>query len=168
MHLNLKDKKVLSEKVSKKYQNILHLQSLLHNLRKDHDDSYGFHNCCEYKATSKRSLINIKGLKEICQKNIGKIVIGNLNINSIRHKLDSLIEITTGNIDILMILETKLDESFLKDQFLIKGFSEPYRLDRNSKGGGIILFIREDIRSKLSIGKNSIKTFYEEVNLQKV
>ena len=67
-----------------------------------------------------------------------------------------------------MILETKLDESFLKDQFLIKGFSEPYRLDRNSKGGGIILFIREDIPSKLSIEKNSIKTFYEEVNLQKI
>ena len=86
MHLNLKDEKVLTEKVSEKYQNILQLQSLLHNLRKANDGSYDFHNCCEYKATSKRSLINIKGLKEICQKN--KFVIGNLNINSIRHKLD--------------------------------------------------------------------------------
>ena len=49
---------------------------------------------------------------------------------------------------------------------LIKGFSELYRLDRNSKGGGIMLFIREDIPSKLmSIEKNSIEAFYIEVNL---
>ena len=37
---------------------------------------------------------------------------GHLNINCIRQKFDSLIEITTGNIDILMVSETKLDESF--------------------------------------------------------
>ena len=35
----------------------------------------------------------------------------------------------------LMILETKLDKGFTKGQFLIKGFSEPYRLDHNSKRG---------------------------------
>ena len=52
---------------------------------------------------------------------------------------------------------------------LIKGFSELYRLDRNSKGGGIMLFIREDIPSKLmSIEKNSIEAFYIEVNLWKI
>ena len=45
--------------------------------------------------------------------------------------------------------EKKLDDSFPKGQFLIKGFTEPYRLDRNSQGGGIMLFIREDIPSKL-------------------
>ena len=49
--------------------------------------------------------MNIKSLKDISQKNVGKIVIGHLNINSIRQKFDSLIEVTTGDIDILMILE---------------------------------------------------------------
>ena len=99
--------------------------------------------------------MNIKSLKDIRQKKLGKIVIGHLNINSIRKKFDSLIEITAGNIDILMRSETKLDDSFPKGQFLIKGFTEPYRLDRNSQGGGIMLFIREDIPSKLlSIEKN--------------
>ena len=113
--------------------------------------------------------MNIKNLKDICQKNLGKIVIGHLNINSIRQKLDSLIEITAGNIDVLMISEAKLDDSFPKGQFLIKGFSEPYRLDLSSKGGGIMLFIREDIPSKLlSIEQNSIESFYIEVNLRKV
>ena len=67
-----------------------------------------------------------------------------------------------------MISEAKLDDSFPEGQFLIKWFSEPYRLDRNSKGGGIMLFIREDIPSKLlSIEKSSIEAFYIEVNLRK-
>ena len=68
-----------------------------------------------------------------------------------------------------MIPETKLDESFPKGQFLIKGFSEPYTLDRNSKGGGIMLLIRKDFPSKLmSIEKNSIEAFYVEANLRKI
>ena len=46
-----------------------------------------------------------------------------------------------NNIDILMISETKLDDSFPTAQFLLHGFSAPYRPDRNSKGGGILLYI---------------------------
>ena len=34
-----------------------------------------------------------------------------------------------------MISETKIDESFPKGNFLIDGFSTPYRIDRDSKGG---------------------------------
>ena len=48
-----------------------------------------FHNCDEYKATSKLFLMNIKSLKGTCQKNFGKIVISHLHINSIRQKCDS-------------------------------------------------------------------------------
>ena len=61
--------------------------------------------------------MNIKSLKDIRQKNLGKIVVGHLNVNSIRQKLDSLIEITARNIDILMISKTKLDDSFPKVNF---------------------------------------------------
>ena len=53
------------------------------------------------------------------------------------------------NIDILMLLETKLDSSFSHAQFIIKGYSKPYRLDRGRNGGGLILFIREGLPSKL-------------------
>ena len=60
----------------------------------------------------------------------------------------------------LMISETRLDESFPKGQFLIKGFTDPHRLDRNSKGGKIMIFIREDIPSKLlSMEKIQSKLF---------
>ena len=47
-----------------------------------------------------------------------------------------------------MISETNIDGTFPDLQFLIEDFSVPYRLDRSSKGGGILLYIREDIPSK--------------------
>ena len=83
-----------------------------------------------------------------------------MNINSVRNKFDSLVNITNNNIDILMISETKLDSSFPVGQFLIHGFSEPYRLDRNSNGGGILLYIREDVASELLHTKNDSEGFF--------
>ena len=48
-----------------------------------------------------------------------------------------------------MTTETKLDESFPIGHFFINGFSIPFRLDRDRNGGGILLYIRENIPSKL-------------------
>ena len=57
----------------------------------------------------------------------------------------------TRDIDILMITETKLDDSFQVSQFEIDGFSTPFRLNRNKNGGGILLYIRSYIvASKLN------------------
>ena len=47
-----------------------------------------------------------------------------------------------------MISETKIDKSFPWGQFKINGFIKPVRLDRNSNGGGIMLFVLEDIPAK--------------------
>ena len=44
-----------------------------------------------------------------------------------------------GNIDVLIVSETKIDDSFPNGNFLIDGFSTPYRLDRNSNGGGHVI-----------------------------
>ena len=55
-----------------------------------------------------------------------------------------------------MISETKLDKRFFKSRFLLKGFSETYRLNRNFKAGGIMLFIREDIPSKFQSKQKSL------------
>ena len=46
-----------------------------------------------------------------------------------------------GKIDILMISKTKNDESFPNGNFIIEGFSTPYRLDRDSKGGGGLFYM---------------------------
>ena len=52
-------------------------------------------------------------------------------------------------VDILVLTETKIDSSFLNQQFHIKGFCLPYRLNRNKHGGGVLVYIREDIPSKI-------------------
>ena len=72
-----------------------------------------------------------------------------------------------NNIDILMISETKLDPSFPNGQFHIHSFSERYRFDRNGNGGGILLYISEDIPSKLILTKMTIQRFFLEINLRK-
>ena len=66
-----------------------------------------------------------------------------------------------------MVSETKIDDTFLKSQFLIEGFSKPFRLDRIAKGGGILLYIREDIpcRNIKQITLNNLfERFFVELN----
>ena len=66
-----------------------------------------------------------------------------------------------------MISETKIDDSFPVGQFLIEGFCTPYRLDRNLKSGGILLYVREDIPSNLiTVDISPIESFYVELNLR--
>ena len=90
-----------------------------------------------------------KGLKEINIQSPDKLILGNLNTNSVRNKFEALTYIIDNNIDLLLISETKLDDSFPTAQFQMKGYSVPYRYDRNGKDGGLLLCIREDIQSKI-------------------
>ena len=90
-------------------------------------------------------VIMLKNLKE---KNENRLLIAHLNINFLSNKFEALRSFVVGKIDILLISETKLDESFPLNQFTLEGFSTPYRADRNSQGGGLIIYIREDIPSK--------------------
>ena len=66
-------------------------------------------------------------LKNLRLKNVNRLICAQLNINSLRSKFDSLINIINNNIEILMISETKLDPSFPTGQFYIHGFSEPLK-----------------------------------------
>ena len=85
-----------------------------------------------------------------------------------KNKFDYLIEQITGNIDILTISETKLDSCFPTGQFLINGYSDPFRIDRNSQGGGIMLYVGEDIPSKfLGVETSPTEGFYVEINFKK-
>ena len=66
-----------------------------------------------------------------------------------------------------MISETKIDESFPKGTFLIDGFSSTYRLDRDLKFGGIMLYVRADIPSNLlALEDKPIESLFIELNLQ--
>ena len=107
--------------------------------------------------------------KKIWINNVNRLVIGYLNINSIRNKFDMFSSTVKDNIDILMVLETKLDSSFPQAQLRIEGYAPPFRYDRNSCGVGILLFIREDIPTKI-ISRTPLKDFegiFVELNFRK-
>ena len=53
-----------------------------------------------------------------------------------------------GKFDILTINESKLYSYFRTTQFLIDAYSKAFRFDRNRNGGGVLLFVREDIACK--------------------
>ena len=103
-------------------------------------------------------------LKNTRLKNPDRLIIAQLNINSLRNKLDSLVRMLHNNLDILLISETKIGSLFPTAQFQI-GYTT-YRLDRNANRGGILLYIREDIPSTLLNFDMSIESFYIEINLR--
>ena len=68
-----------------------------------------------------------------------------------------------------MVSETKLDCSFSNMQFIIEGYGLPFRHDRNSNRGGILLFSKEEIKGKTinNLLSKGFKGFSVELNLHK-
>ena len=125
---------------------------------------------CSNNVTSNEKKIELDSnyLSNLRVKNMNRLLIGNLNINSISNKFDQLKLLLRGKVDILVITETKLDSTFPTSQFLI-GYSEPYRFDRNSNGGGVLIYVRDDIPSEpLTDHKlpNDIDGGFVELNLR--
>ena len=100
-------------------------------------------NCVSDDSTFSQSDVK-KALKDIRISNRNKLIFVHLNISSLRNKFDLLSEQVKGSIYIIMVSETKLDDSYPEDQFLIEAFPSPFRFDRNRNGGGIMLYVRED------------------------
>ena len=109
------------------------------------------------KVNATESLRKLKGIK---LKNINRVVIAQLQINSLRNKFDFLKEEVTGYVDILLITESKLDNSFLTAQFQINGFRSRYRPDRKAHAGEILLYVTEDIPSSLRARDGFIQTIF--------
>ena len=112
----------------------------------------------------------LTSLKKLRCANPDRLIFGQLNINSLRNKFDFIKNIAKDHVDILMLSETKLDSSFPEGQFFIDGYTKPYRMDRNDKGGGIMLYVREGIASKLLKSSHNVTNkeyFLLEINLRK-
>ena len=110
-------------------------------------------------------------LKDIRITNLNRIVICHIDINSIRNKFELLAEAVMGNVNVLMVAETKNDKSFPTSQFILPGFTSPHRFDITKEGGGILAYIREDIPYKLlniSYIASDIECLGTEVSLRKV
>ena len=80
-------------------------------------------------------------LRTLRIKNSNKVTIANVNINPIKNKFEMLSLLCHDVIDIPMICETKIDDSFPMEVFIIEGYSTICRLDRKDRGGGIMLIV---------------------------
>ena len=103
-------------------------------------------------------------------RSLDKLILSHVNINLIRNKFAFLIYMLDKNIDIFLISGTKVDDSFPSAQFKIENsFTTSYRYDRNNKGGGLLLYVREDIPSRLLQCKSqcNIESLSVEINLRK-
>ena len=85
-------------------------------------------------------------------------------------KLDFLKVLIENDIDTLVLTEAKIASTFPNTQFRIDGLSAPFRLDRNRFGGGVIIYVREDIPckplTKYILPGDIERTFFE-INLRK-
>ena len=84
-------------------------------------------------------------LLKIKFENPNKIIIGHLNINSMRSKIEFHKDIIGNSIDVLLVSEIKLNHTFPICQFLIEVYQVPIRVDRNDHGGGLLLYFRDHI-----------------------
>ena len=66
---------------------------------------------------------------------INQLIIGQLDMNSLRNKCGALENIVSGNLHILVVTESKINESFPDNQFCMDGYSRPFRSDRDAIGG---------------------------------
>ena len=53
--------------------------------------------------------------------NCSRIIIAQINISFIRNKFEDVVNVVRSNVDIPMISEIKIDDSFPTTQFLIEG-----------------------------------------------
>ena len=70
-------------------------------------------------------------LKSLRTSNPDILVFAHLKINPIRSKFEMLSDQVKSNIDVLLVSEAKIDESFPIENFLVDGFSTLCRLDQN-------------------------------------
>ena len=114
---------------------------------------------------AKSSLCNLK------LRNVNHLILGQININSIRNKFGLLFSLVSNNIDVLLISETKIDNTFPVSQFCVPGYSMPFRLDRTRNGGVIMLYFKKHtpciMLNKFTFEKE-IEAFAIEINLCKV
>ena len=114
---NIKEEHLWKKKVHlSKTGNTIFANNLLNFLRSNLWD-VKFLNCFveseEYKSERLDILSDdpsFSTLKSVRQKNLRRIIFAHLNINSLRNKFDALVDQIKGNVGILVISKTKVDE----------------------------------------------------------
>ena len=98
-------------------------------------------------ATGEKSIKS--SLCSLKLRNANCFILSKIYINSITNKFDLLFSLVSNNIDVLLISETKIDNTFPVSQFCVPGYSVPFRLARTGNGGGIMLYVTEHIPCRM-------------------
>ena len=73
--------------------------------------------------------------------------LNHINVNTLRNKFDPLVN-QIKNVDVLVVSERKLDNTFPESQSEIPGFGPPFQEDWNEFNWGFVIFIKVDIPAK--------------------
>ncbi|CAG2210856.1 unnamed protein product [Mytilus edulis] len=98
-------------------------------------------------STSGVNKLLFQDLRETRRLHPKNFIAAYVNINSLRYKFDEVKDLLTDNIvDLLMIAESKLDNTFQDNLFQVEGY-KLQRRDRNQYGGGLLTLIKSDFPS---------------------
>ena len=75
-------------------------------------------------------------------------MVDEINTKSNRNKFEALSKLIINNVNIIMVSETKIDDTFPVSKHCINGYFSPYCPDRTAKWGGLLSYVRENIPSR--------------------
>ena len=118
--------------------------------------------------TNEVSVKNFEEVENIRKSFPGHVIISHLNINSLNPKFSEIKELQrTCKLDVLVLSETKLDDSFKQEIFEIEGYS-CIRQDKRSNSGGLLTYISNDIpftAGSIKVCNNEIQCLSIELNV---
>ena len=139
---------------------------VLNNADFEKEESFSLDQSTSSTSTHELNLDLYSSTENIRSKNPKRLIIAQLNINSLRNKFYSLAEILHSNVYIQLISETKTDFLFPTDQFKAEGYTT-YSLDKISNERSILLHVKDDIPSTLPNSELFIEGFSTEKNIRK-
>ena len=125
---------------------------------------------CKSGSPISRDSEENKGLRQFCKLYPPPTKLKNCPYKhkfSIRNKLDLLSDQVKEKVDISIISEIKIDESFPICHFEIDGFNTPFGVDKDQKFGGITLYVREHVPAKLLSIDRTNECCFVELNLKR-
>ena len=98
--------------------------------------------------------------------NIKDLSLCHINVQSLVHKVD-LVAVELSCHDIITISETWLDNSIENNDIAIPNFQPPIRLDRNRHGGGVAVYVKNNIpfNERADLYIPNLEAIWIEVNL---
>ena len=109
-----------------------------------------------------------QGVHNLRSHHKDNVIISHLNVNSVYNKITEIKELQRlCHLDVLVLSETKLDDSFKQEPLDIDGYS-CIRQDKRSNSGGLMTYISNDIpysRGNINVCNNEIECMSIELNV---